>query len=51
MRLQAELDNNAVSFNEKLAASVAAAAAEREPLRLQIETLTASLKEQVSCPA
>ena len=49
-RLQSELDSNTISFDAKLAASASAAAAEREQLRHQVETLTASLKEQVVLP-
>jgi len=45
-RLQVELDSGAVSSNEKLAAAAAAAAADREQLRLQIESLDVKLKEQ-----
>ena len=47
LRLQAELDSNSVSFDERLAASTAAAAAEREQMRSQIESLETKLKEQV----
>jgi hypothetical protein len=47
LRLQSELDSNSVSFDERLAVSTAAAAAEREQMRSQIESLEMKLKEQV----
>jgi chromosome segregation ATPase len=46
-RLQVELENNTTSFDQKLASASATYAAEREQMRLQIESLDAKLKEQV----
>ena len=50
-RLQAELDSGTASSNEKMAAASAAAAADREQLRVQIESLDVKLKEQVGVRA
>ena len=47
MRLQAELDRNSVAFDEKLAASASSAAADREALRSDVRTLTASIQDKV----
>jgi hypothetical protein len=47
VRLQAELESNSVAFEQKLQSAAAAAAADREQLRLQIESLDAKHKENV----
>ena len=47
VRLQAELESNSASFDQKLASTAAATAADREQMRLEIEALNAKLKEQV----
>jgi hypothetical protein len=49
VRLQAELESSTASYDQKLASASATAATDREQMRLQIESLDAKLKEQVSC--